>query len=85
MAAFWKNFNRYAYEFSTIQSHMPPGPLKIKEKSYSTNAPLSDMPTNALTVNLYRTILRQCQYNIYFKPKVTLHFELPNISLLFLF
>ena len=31
---------------------MPPGPLEIKEKSYLTDAPPSDMPTN--TVKLYQ-------------------------------
>ena len=29
----------------TIQSDMPPFPLKINEKSYWTDAPPSDMPT----------------------------------------
>ena len=37
------NFNRYAWELGTIQSDM--SPLKIKEKSYSIDAPPSDMPT----------------------------------------
>ena len=32
----------------TFQSNMPPGPLKIKEKSYSTDAPPSCMPTNTV-------------------------------------
>ena len=46
------NFNRYACGLGTIQSNMPPGPLEIKEKSYLTDAPPSDMPTN--TVKLYQ-------------------------------
>ena len=36
----------------TIQSNMPPGPLEIKTKSYLTDNPPSDMPTN--TVKLYQ-------------------------------
>ena len=51
MAAQW-NFNRYACGLGTIQSDMPPGPLKIKEKSNLTNAPPSGMPTNI--VKLYQ-------------------------------
>ena len=37
MDAPW-NFNRYACRLGTIQSDMPPGPLKVKEKSNSTDA-----------------------------------------------
>ena len=33
---------------------MPPGPLENKEKSYLTDAPPSDMPTN--TVKLYKSV-----------------------------
>ena len=47
----------------TIQSNMSPGPLEIKEKSYLTNAPPSDMPTN--TVKLYQPRLLHCQCNIH--------------------
>ena len=50
--------------FGTIQSYMPPGPLKIKEKSYSTDAPPSNMPTN--TVKLYQVkLLPRCECNIH--------------------
>ena len=41
---------------------MPPGPLEIKEKSYLSNAPPSDMPTN--NVKLYPPSLLHYQYNI---------------------
>ena len=41
---------------------MPPGLLEIKEKSYLTDAPLLDMPTN--NVKFYQPRLLQCQYNI---------------------
>ena len=42
----------YACGLGIIPSDMPSGPLKIKEKSYSTDTPPpSDMPTN--TVKLY--------------------------------
>ena len=48
----------------TIQSDMPPGPLKIKEKSYSTDAPPSGMPTN--TVKLYQArLLLHCGCSIH--------------------
>ena len=47
----------------SIQSNMPPGPLEIKEKSYLTDAPPSDMPTYNL--KLYRPRLLHCQYNIH--------------------
>ena len=41
---------------------MPPGPLKIKYKRYSADAPNSDMPTN--TVKLYQArLLLHCQCN----------------------
>ena len=62
MAAFWCNFIIYACGRGTIQSDMAPGPLKMKEKSYSTDAPPSAMPTN--TVNLYCARLLHFQYNI---------------------
>ena len=39
---------------------MSPGLLKIKEKSYLTDAPPSDMPTN--TAKLYQPRLLHCQY-----------------------
>ena len=61
MAAVQWNFNIYAFGIGTIQSDMPPGPVKINEKSYSTDAPLSDMHTN--NVKLYRT--RLFQHNIH--------------------
>ena len=51
MVAVQRNFNRYACGLGTIQSNMPTGPLEIKEKSYLTDAPPSDMPIN--TVKLY--------------------------------
>ena len=38
-------------------SNMPPGELEIKEKSYLTDAPPSDMPTNTVSRLLH------CQYN----------------------
>ena len=41
---------------------MPHGPLKTKEKSYLTDAPLSDMPN---TVKFYQAGLLHCQYNIH--------------------
>ena len=64
MTAVWWNFNRYACRLDTIQSDIPPGPLKIKEKSYSTNAPPSGMPTN--TVKLYQArLLLHCRCNIH--------------------
>ena len=50
-------------QIGTIQPDMPPGPLKINEESYLTNAPQSDMPTN--NVKLYQTRLLHCQYNIH--------------------
>ena len=56
------NFNRYACGLGRIQSNMPPGPLEIKEKSYLTDAPPSNMPTN--NVRLYQPRLLHCQYNV---------------------
>ena len=56
-------FNRCTCGFGTIQSNMPPAPLEIKEKTYLTDAPPSDMPTR--TVKLYQPILLHCQYNIH--------------------
>ena len=58
-----KKINRYAWGLGTIQSNMPPGPLEIKEKSYWTDTPPSDMSTN--TVKLYQPRLPHCQYNIH--------------------
>ena len=46
----------------SIQSNMSPGPLEIKEKSYLTDGPPSDMPTN--DVKLYQPRLFY-QYNIH--------------------
>ena len=63
MATVQWNFNRYVSGLGTIQSNMPPGPLEIKEKSYLTDAPPSDMSTN--NVKLYQPRLLQCQYNIH--------------------
>ena len=58
----WRNFNGYSCRLDTIQSDMPPGQFKIIEKSYSTNAPPSNMPTK--TVKLYQAILLlRCQCN----------------------
>ena len=51
----------YVCGLGTIQSNMPPGPLEIKEKTYLTDAPPSDMPTN--NVKLYQPRLLHCQYN----------------------
>ena len=39
------------------------GTLEIKEKSYLTDAPPSDMPIN--TVKLYQPRLLHCQYNLH--------------------
>ena len=47
----------------SIQSNMHLGPLEIKEKSYLTDAPPSDMPTN--NVKLYQPRLLHSQYNIH--------------------
>ena len=56
--------NKYACGLGTIQLDIHPGPLKIKEKSYSTDASPSDMPTN--TVKLYQArLLLHCQCNIH--------------------
>ena len=63
MIAVQLNFNRYACGRGTIQSDMHPGPLKIEEKSYLTDARSSDMPTN--TVKLYQPRLLTCQYSIH--------------------
>ena len=57
------NINKYACGPGTIQSDMPPGPLKIKEKNYLAHASPSDMQTN--TVKLYQARLLHCQYNIH--------------------
>ena len=59
---------------------MPPGPLKIKEKSYLTNAPPSDMPTN--TVKLYQPRLLHCQYNLHAVSRVAMSLQLQHICLL---
>ena len=48
MTAVQWNFNRYACRLGTIQSNMLSGPLEIEEKSYLTDVPPSDMPTNTL-------------------------------------
>ena len=61
MAAVQLNFNRYAC--GTIQSNMPSGSFEIKEKSYLTDSPQLDMPTN--NVKLYQPRLLHCQYNIH--------------------
>ena len=63
MATVLLNFYRYACGLGSIQSSMPPGPLEIKEKSYLTDTPPSDMPTNNL--KLYQPRLLHCQYNIH--------------------
>ena len=56
---------------------MPPGPLEIKEKSYLTDAPPSDMPTNTVKLTSQdcyivnttympcRKLLCRCSCNIY--------------------
>ena len=43
MAAVQWNFNRYACGFGSIQSNIYPGPLEIKQKSYLTDFPPSDI------------------------------------------
>ena len=63
MAAVQQNFNRMICLRTCYYSNMPPGPLEIKEKSYLTDSPPSDMPTN--TVKLYKPRLLHCQYNIH--------------------
>ena len=64
MTAVRWNFNRYACGLGTIQSDMPPGPLKIKEKGYSTDVPPSGMPTD--TVKLYQErLLLHCRCKIH--------------------
>ena len=63
MAAVRQTSTDYAHGLGTIPLDMPPGPLKIKEKSYSTNTPPSDMPT--YTVKLYWARQLHCHYNIY--------------------
>ena len=83
VAAVQLNFNRYAYGLSSNQSNMPPGPLKIKEKSYLTDAPPSDMPTNFVSQDCYivntthmpgRQLLCHCSCNIYVCwPSVTVN------------
>ena len=55
MATVWCNFNSFACGLGTIQSDMPPGPLIIKEKYYSTDAPPSDMLTNTVKFFPYHT------------------------------
>ena len=80
MAAVQCNVNRYACGLGTIQSDMPHGPLEIKEKSYLTDAPPSDMPTN--NVKLYQLRLLHCQYNIHAAPRVAISLQLQYICLL---
>ena len=64
MAAVRYNCNRYACGLGTIQLEIPPGSLKINEKSSSTDASPSDMQTN--TVKLYQAkLLLLCQCNIH--------------------
>ena len=59
MAAVQRNLNIYAFGIGTIQSYVPPGPLKINVKSYSTDARPSDMPTNNVK-KLYQIRLLNC-------------------------
>ena len=54
---------QHACGLGSIQSNMPPGPLEIKEKSYLTDVPPLDMPTN--NAKLYQPRLLYCQYNIH--------------------
>ena len=63
VAAVQCNFNRYDCGLGTIQSEMPPSPFEINEKSYLTDAPPSDMPTN--NVKRYQPRLQHFQYNIH--------------------
>ena len=63
MAAVQWNIYRYACGRGTFQLDISPGPLEIKKKSYLTNPPPSDMPTN--TVKLYQPRLLNCQNNIH--------------------
>ena len=62
MVAVQCNFNRYACGLGTIQSNMPPGPLEIKEKSYLTDAPSSDTPTNTDKTLLAKTATLSIQH-----------------------
>ena len=62
------------------QSNMPPDPLEIKEKSYLTDAPPSDMPTS--NVKLYQPRLLHCQYNIHAMKRVVRSLQLQHICLL---
>ena len=39
----WWHYVAVVQLLGTIQSNMPPGPLEIKENSYLTDAPPSDM------------------------------------------
>ena len=59
---------------------MPPGPLEIKEKSYLTDAPPSDTPTN--NVKLYQPRLLHCQYNIHALQRYVMSLQLQHICLL---
>ena len=77
---FSESSNRYASGLGSIQSNMPPGPLKIKEKSYLTDAPPSDMPTN--NVKLYQPRLLHYQYNIPDMSRVAKSLHLQHICLL---
>ena len=73
MVAIQLNFNRYACGLGTIQSNMPPRLLEIKEKSFLTDAPQSDMHTNTVKLisqDCYivipcRELLCSCSCNIY--------------------
>ena len=80
MAAVQKSFNKFACGLGTFQSNMPSGPLEIKEKSYLTGAPPSEMPTK--TVKLYQQILLHCQYNIHTVQRVGMSLRLQHIFLL---
>ena len=51
MSAVQINFNRYACGLGTIQSNIPPGPLKIKEKRCLTDVLQSDMPNNTVKLS----------------------------------
>ena len=59
---------------------MPSGPLNIKEQSYMTDTPLSDMTTN--TVKFYQPRLLLCQYKIHAVLRVAMSLHLQNICLM---
>ena len=84
MAAVQSNLNKYACGLGTIQTNMPSDPFEIKEKSYLTDAPPSDMPTKmpTKTVKLYQPIMLHNQYNIHTVQRVVMSLQLQHMCLL---